>query len=174
MPQTPNNGPAHGRNRNSMKNRAAGGAPAFPLSPSERLALGIQRSNLFYDYNLAKASLKGQAKLIKGQYGLASSGIRSDVLAGISDTSGVMAERGISGSAVHQAGVEDVQASGAGALAEARLARDSGLLDVNQSRLAAESQLRLGLRELILNRSTRQRELGLASYASGGRNPWGY
>lgn len=176
MPETPNNGPTHGRFRKTMNSLYgdARKADAFPLGPSEQIAHGMQRRNLWLSHQVSQASLKMQAKMVKAQYRYGKQGLVGEGRAALSDVGGEMADRGIVGSSVHQAGREEVKAGVQSGIGEMRMQRDQELMNVNMQRLQGATDLRLGLGDLALQKAAQQRQMALAAFASGGRNPWGY
>lgn len=176
MANPPNNGPSTGRNRNTQRNLFSKykDAQPFPLSPSAIASNAGVRQNLIYGNQITRASLAAQAAQIRAGYRMGRRTAVEAGKAGLSDVAGSMADRGLTGSTVHQAGRQDVLAAAQGAVQGARFDRDVGLLGVNLSRLEADAQLRLGLAQLAAQRRAQQREMALAAYGSGGQNPWGY
>lgn len=176
MAANPNNGPAHGRFRKTLSEefRQAQRADPFPLGPGDTNAFGQQKRDLFFQNNVALASLKAQAQMIRAQYRQAKRGAVASGRSAMADVQGNMAERGIIGSTVNQVEREGVRGNVQGAIGEAFMAKQGGLLGVNQSRLEALAQLRLGLSDLALQKSAAQKQMALAAFGSGGQNPWGY
>lgn len=176
MPDTPNNGPTHGRFRNTMKNLYGDvrRADAFPLGPADQMAQGIQKRNLWFQHRVAKASLKQQAAMLKAQYKYQRRGALDEGRAALSDVSGGMADRGLVGSSVHQAQRQGVIGATQQGIGDLRMERDIGLMDVNMQRLQEIAALRMGLGELAMQKAAAQRQMALAAFASGGQNPWGY
>lgn len=172
----PNSGPTHGRFRNTQKNLFSkyGKSDVFPLSPGEIASNTGQRASMLYANKVARASLTAQAAQVRAAYRMARRQAVEAGRAGLSDVAGSMADRGIIGSTVHQAGDEQVRGATQGEVQAARFERTSGLMGVNLSRLQADAELRMGLAALAAQRRARQREMALAAYGSGGQNPWGY
>lgn len=177
MPKTPNNGPAHGRFRNSVVNinsKYGTKADAFPMSPNTIAQFGIQRQNLMFSNTVARASLAAEAARIRGQYRMDRASAVAAGEAGMADAQGNAAERGMLGSSVDRVQRENVKAATQGEIMSSRFNRDSGLIGVGVGRLQAEAELRMGLVNLALQRRAMQREMALGAFASGGQNPWGY
>lgn len=174
--ESANNGPTHGRFRNTMSELYNGvrRADPFPLGPSDSTALGMQRRDLFFQQRVAMAGLKSQAQQVKAQYRFAKQGIIGEGRAAMSDTEGALNDRGMIGSSVQMAEQEGVRSAAQGAIGEAFLNRQGALGAVNQSKLEAISQLRMGLSDIALQKAAQQRQMALAAFGSGGQNPWGF
>lgn len=172
----PNNGPAHGRFRQTIKNTYGDTrrADPFPLGPSDQSALGMARRDLFFNNKIAMASLRQQAQMVKSQYRYAKRNAVAEGRAGISAVAGDAAERGMLGSTVQAVGQENVRAGVQGAIGDEFMNRQAALMEVNQSRLQAVAQLRMGLSDLAMKRAAAQREMALGAFGSGGQNPYGY
>jgi hypothetical protein len=177
-PGTPN---TPGRNRNTVNNNNSkkkkspyGTADPFPLGPGDQTEFGLARQALKYDYGIQRASLSAQAKMTRAAYKQTAQGIRADTQSGISEVGGAMADRGLIGSTVQTAGIQDVKAEGEAALGDAFQTRQQELFGVATSRLDAISKLRFGLAELAMRKAAQQRQMALQAFGSGGQNPWGY
>lgn len=170
----PRQGPSHGRNRNSMLNKASKSSTgqAFPLGPQDATAFGLERSAIRYDANTTLASLRQQAQTVRASYREAVQGIIGDTRAGIAEVGGSMADRGLIGGTSHLAAIEDVKSARNTALSSAFQDKQGSMFGIAQSRLQAQSQLRFGLAELALRKAAQQRAMSLSAFASGGRNPY--
>ncbi len=173
MPDAPNNGPAHGRFRNTMKATVRRADP-FPLDPSEVGTFGRAKRDLWYSHKIAMAGLKAQAQMVRGQYKFARQQTNAEARGAIAQVSGDMAERGMVGSTVQAVANQGVAGARDAALAQGFMDRQQSLLGINQSRLEAVAQLRMGLSDIAMQRAELQRRRALQAFGSGGQNPWGY
>ena len=172
----PNNGPSHGRFRNTMQERYhnAPNAQPFMLSPEESTQFGIQARNLRFQNKVTMATLGQQARDVRTQYREIKRGALSEGRAALGDVAGDAADRGMVGSSVQVAGEQGVVGETQNTIGSAYLDRTGALQDINLQRLAGVGEFRMGLADLALTRAARKRTLALAAMGSGGANPWGY
>lgn len=180
QPNGPRARPTTGRNRNTMRNHAAGGgtggnpAGVFPLGVSDTTEFGIAKGALWDQYQLTRKNLRAQRQMVKSQYRHELGDIRADARGASSELQGSMAERGLIGSAVNLAETEGLRGEAQGMRADAALSKQTTMMGLGQQGLEANMQLRQGLVELMLRKAAAQREMALSAFGSAGANPWGY
>lgn len=158
------NGPRQGKNgghkRNAGTNKRSknGGAYAV-LSPSQSQAYTAQLAALQSNYTNALASIKAQGGTIRAQAQSARADIKTQKIAGISETEGAAIERGILGSSADLGGRAAVIAEAAGQAVDVRTERNAAIAQLRAAQMQAQTDYQMGIAGVQADRAAAQQEL---------------
>lgn len=149
-----NNGPrvgaSHGRNRQTLVNRAS------HIDPSTALSLGSAEASAKYNLLQQLALLRQQRAQVKSQYGVGLAQARQQRLGDVTSAANSAAERGLVGSSVDASGRAGAFTQFATTQAGLRADKASGLLGLKQQAVGARGDYSMQMAQIAAQRAMAQ------------------